>query len=81
MTAFVGRAGVATYRAIVIKQSIAFYAKTGMKVNRAYTPAAMLMAAESITGKSYKRGQYALAIADLEAWIAAYGTTGTDSAA
>lgn len=73
---FEGPKGVATYRAIVLKHALKLYAKTGMKPNRAYTPTAMLRAAGQITGKVYRRGQYDLAIADLESWIAANGTNG-----
>jgi hypothetical protein len=75
---FEGKAGVDTYRAITLKHAIAFYAKTGMKVNRAYTPTAMLRAAGEITGQTFKRGQYEQAVAALEAWIQANGTNGRD---
>jgi len=55
-----------TYRAIAIKHALILYAKAGIKANRAYTPTAMLKAAEDITGIKYKRGQYALAAADID---------------
>lgn len=74
MTTFSGPVGVATYQAIAVKHAIRFYAKTGMKVNRAYTPTAMLALASKITGHPYKRGQFAQAVADLELWIAANGS-------
>jgi hypothetical protein len=70
---FEGPAGVATYRAIVLKHALTLYAKHGIKPNRAYTPTAMLQAAGQITGKVYRRGQYELAAADLESWITANG--------
>ena len=73
---FSGPAGVATYRAIVLKHGLMLYAKTGMKPNRAYTPTAMLRTAGQITGKAYKRGQYQEAIADLTAWINVNGSVG-----
>ena len=73
---FTGQSGVATYRAISIKHGLALYAKTGMRPNSAWTPTNMLRAATSITGRPYKRGQYHLAIADLETWITANGTAG-----
>ena len=73
---FAGPEGVATFRAITLKSAIKFYAKTGMKVNRAYTPTAMLKAAGQITGHPYRRGQFAQAVADLELWIAQNGSTG-----
>ena len=76
MTTFTGTAGVNTYRAIALKSGISLYAKTGMKPNRAWTPSNMLRAAGEITGKAYKRGQYAEAVADLKDWIEANGTAG-----
>ena len=75
---FEGKAGVQTYRAITIKHGLKLYAKTGIKPGRAYTPTAMLRAAGEITGQTFKRGQYAQAIAALEAWIAINGTNGRD---
>jgi hypothetical protein len=77
-TAFVGKAGTDTYRAIVIKHGLKLYMDTGMKPSRAWTPTAMLNMAGKITGKTFKRGQYAQAIYSLEAWIIANGTTGED---
>jgi hypothetical protein len=74
---FAGPAGVATFRAIAIKNALKFYADTGMKVNRAYTPSAMLAAATDITGKKFKRGQYMEAVAAIDAWLKENGTTGT----
>lgn len=68
-TSFVGTDAVSLYRAFAIKYAIEFYAKTGMKVNRAYTPTAMLNAASGITGKTYKRGQFTQAAADVQTWI------------
>lgn len=47
-----------TYQALVIAKALEIYANTGMKVNRAYTPTAMLKMAEKITGKNFKRGDY-----------------------
>lgn len=65
MIAFTIPSQIAGYRALVIAQALTMYAKTGMMVNRAYTPTAMLKAAAGITGKTYKRGQYELAAADI----------------
>jgi hypothetical protein len=56
---------VNTYAMIVIKNAISFYIRTGMKVNKAYTPSAMLRTASYYTGKSYKRNQLAQARDDL----------------
>ena len=77
MTTFVGKRGVETFRAISLKAGLQLFSKTGMKPNRAWTPTAMLKAAGTITGKVYKRGQYDLAVTDLDAWIDSNGTTGT----
>lgn len=60
---------IQAYRAIVIKNALLFYARTGMKVNRAYTPTAMLRAAKDITGKTFKRGKYTEAAAALDEWL------------
>lgn len=79
MTTFTGTNGVATYRAIALKSGLGLYVKTGIQPNRAWTPMTMLATASAITGKRYKRGQYVLAIADLESWIAQNGTTGRDT--
>ena len=73
---FSGKAGVDTFRAIVIRSGLDLYARTGLKPNRAYTPSAMLRVAGEITGKTFKRGQYQQAIDALTEWIDANGTTG-----
>lgn len=67
-TSFVGADAVSVFRALSIASGLRFYAKTGMKINRAYTPSNMLRAATEITGKKYKRGEYERAAADLTAW-------------
>ena len=77
MTIFAGERGVKTFRAISLKAGLRLFSKTGMKPNHAWTPTAMLKAAGTITGKVYKRGQYDLAVTDLDAWIDSNGTTGT----
>ena len=61
------------YQALAIKHALTVYANTGIKVNRAYTPSAMLAAASQITGQTYGRRAYSDAIASLNAWIAAQG--------
>jgi hypothetical protein len=38
-----------------LAKALKLYAQTGMQVNRAYTPTAMLKAATSYTGNRYKR--------------------------
>jgi len=66
---FAGHDAVQLYRAIALRSGIALYSRTGMKPNRAWTPTAMLATAGSITGRTYKRGQFQQAFDDLEAWI------------
>ena len=68
VTSYVGPEATEAFRAIAIAQALKLYAKTGMKVNRAYTPTRMLAVASSMTGKTYKRGQYAQAGEDLQNW-------------
>lgn len=66
---FAGRDAVDLYRVTVLRSAIKLYAKTGIKATRLYTPTTMLRAAGGITGKTYRRGQFALAIADLSVVI------------
>lgn len=67
-TTFAGPDAVAVYRAITISSALRLYAHTGIKANRAYTPSAMLEVAAEITGKHFKRGQYAEASQALREW-------------
>lgn len=66
---FTGPDGVGLFRAIALRSGLKMYAKCGMKPNRAWTPTVMLKMATSITGKTYKRGHYEQAVADLHVWI------------
>jgi len=66
---FAGPDAVALYQAIAVRSGINLYAKTGMKPNRMWTPTAMLATAGRICGKTYRRGEYARADADLTVWI------------
>ena len=70
-TTFVGPDATNLYRAAMLKSAMGLYLKTGIKVNRMYTPTAMLATAGAITGKRYKRGQMADAVADLSVAIEA----------
>lgn len=56
------------YQLLVIAKAIEFYIRTGMIVNRGYTPKRMLRVATSFTGQSYKTGKNGLrsAMHDLE---------------
>lgn len=73
---FVSPDGVTTYVAIVLRSGLALYAKTGMRPSSHWTPGRMMKRAASITGKTFKRGQYSEAITALDAWIAENGTSG-----
>lgn len=57
-TVFAGPKAMNVFSAITIAHALKLYAETKMQVNRAYTPTAMLKAASSMTGKTFKRGQY-----------------------
>jgi hypothetical protein len=63
--------GIEMYRMSVIHSAIKLYLKTGMKVNRMYTPANMVQQVTQKTGKVYKRGKAGMteAFNDLEAWL------------
>lgn len=49
---------IAAYRAMAIAKGLQFYAKTGMQINRMYTPKNMMAAAAEITGKKFKARDY-----------------------
>ena len=71
MTMISTQHGIEMYRMSVIHSAIKLYLKTGMKVNRMYTPANMVQAVAQKTGKVYKRGKAGMteAFNDLEAWL------------
>lgn len=58
VTSYVGPNAVSIFQCITVKHAIAFYAETGMKVNRAYTPKNMRLCVEGITGKKFKARDY-----------------------
>jgi hypothetical protein len=68
---FAGPDAVNVYRATVIASGLKFYAKTGMKVNKAYTPSAMMKAATEITGQKFKARDYLGAADALTEWARA----------
>lgn len=55
---FVGRGAVDVFVMAVIASELRLYANTGMRPNRAYTPKAMMQAAERYTGKTFKARDY-----------------------
>lgn len=68
MTTFTGPQAVAIYQASAIASALKFYANTGMKVNRRYTPRRMMKTAESILGKKLKARDYLGAANELNEW-------------
>jgi hypothetical protein len=58
MTSFSGEHGMAVYRALVIASGLRLYAKTGIRPNAAYTPKAMMAAAEGLLGQKFKARDY-----------------------
>jgi hypothetical protein len=52
-TTFVG-SDVDIFALIVVSSALKTYATSGLRMNRAYTPKAMLEAAERYTGKTFK---------------------------
>jgi hypothetical protein len=68
-TVFSGQQATSVFAAITVRAALKMYAGTKMVPNRRWTPTKMLAAAGRITGKTYKRGQYLQAAADLQEWI------------
>lgn len=66
---FEGREGVNLYVAATLKSALKLYANTGMKVNRAYTPKAMMAKAAELTGKTFKARDYMGAVDALQEMI------------
>jgi hypothetical protein len=46
------------YQKLAIAHALEARAKFGIQVNRAYTPRAMMLTAEKLTGQKFKRGDY-----------------------
>ncbi len=59
------------YRARVLKIALLTHVRTGgrVKVTRTATPSRLLRIAEQITGAKYKRGQYHLALHDIQKFL------------
>ncbi len=73
-TVFHGEDATNFFAAVVVRSAMSFYLKTGLPVNRAYSPTNMRLFAEKLLHKpAYKRSEKGLAQAgrDLDAWIAA----------
>lgn len=61
-------AEVAMYQALAIKHGLVFYARHGVRINRAYTPKNMMAMATKITGRKFKPRDYMGAVAALQEW-------------
>lgn len=66
---FDGPEAVDVLAAASVASALRLYAKTKMKVNGGYTPAAMLAFVARTTGQTFKRGQYAEAAEALAVWV------------
>lgn len=55
---FVGKGAVNVFAMAAVASALRFYASTGMRVNRAYTPKVMMRYAEQYTGKKFKARDY-----------------------
>lgn len=71
-TVFTGN-GIAIFQAKVIARALRTYAKTGMKVNRAYTPKGMMTTATKITNMKFKARDYIGAADALDEWCKTNG--------
>lgn len=58
MTSFTTPEQISAYQCLAIAGALRLYAQTGMKVNRAYTPSAMMRAASTFTGQKFKARDY-----------------------
>ena len=70
--AFVGPDAVDLYRVRAVKGAIMMHQKFGMVPTRGVTITKLFQIAKGYTGKTYKRGAHAEAIADLDRHIAAF---------
>lgn len=68
VTSYVGQDATRLLHAETVKHALRAL-KHGMRLTRTATPTRTLELAGKITGKRYKRGQYDVAIADVEQWI------------
>lgn len=58
MTSFTTPEQVNAFQCIAIAAALRLYARTGMKVNRDYTPSAMMRTASAFTGQKFKPRDY-----------------------
>lgn len=69
-TVFNGPDATNLFRAVILKNALATYAKTEMLMTRGLTATGMLRSCKEYTGKTYKRGEHAKAAQDMQVWIA-----------
>lgn len=69
-TSFAG-SDVRIFQAYTVATGLAFYAKFGIPINRAYTPTNMLRVAHELTGKRFNRAQMLAAADALREWAEA----------
>jgi len=70
VSAFIGRDATRLMHARTVYLALRA-CKAGMRLTRTATPTRSFELARQITGKTYKRGQYDAAMADVRAWILA----------
>ena len=80
MTTFTGSA-VNVFAALTVAKALDLYAKTGMRVNRAYTPTNMIAMAKRVTGKKLAARDYTGAATALREWAATQNANAPDMAA
>lgn len=57
------------YQALTIKTALKFYAKHGVRINRAYTPRNMMQMVTKITGTKLRPRDYMGGVHALENWV------------
>lgn len=60
---------IAMYRAIILKNAILYYTRTGMKVNHQYAPTNMQRTVENITKIRFKRFDWRAMIEELDKFV------------
>ena len=69
VSAYIGPDATQLFRAKATKMAISLHEKTGMIPTRGVTITKLFAIAGQYTGKKYKRGEHARAVADLTIWI------------
>jgi hypothetical protein len=67
-SSFVGATAVSIYRATAFEVALRAYARSGIRVNRLWTPKNMMAVAAEITGLKFKTREYEKAADALRAW-------------